>query len=366
MAVHEEHQHSHDHHRHHHSSGTCCSNTESSFEDVWLNKLDDPAGERDSSDVERGPPNFERVVLLIDGLQCGCCEGGITRTITRISAIRNHQVNVVLARLEFELDTNRMSVADVIVKLGANTGYTFEEHSAPLGQVLELLVTDTSKLELASMPFGVTQIESTEKQPGCLSSGTSAEKLVRIQYDALQVGARDIFEYYQQVLGGLRLAPPVSHPSLTMGAKQTRHALFWFLPALALTIPVVVLAWAPIDHGRTVYAHASLALATLVQAIAFKQFLPNALRSLWYARVFEMDFLIALSSGIAYTFSLIAYAFQVKGKPLENTGSFFETSTMLVTLILLGRVINEFARYRAAKSVSFRFVFMPSYGMLPI
>jgi heavy metal translocating P-type ATPase len=37
-----------------------------------------------------------------------------------------------------------------------------------------------------------------------------------------------------------------------------------------------------------------------------------------------------------------------------ETGSFFETSTLLVTLILLGRVINEFARFRAAKSVSFR------------
>jgi cation transport ATPase len=75
---------------------------------------------------------------------------------------------------------------------------------------------------------------------------------------------------------------------------------------------------------------------------------------------------------MAYIFSVVSYAFQIKRRPLE-TGSFFETSTLLVTLILLGRVINEFARYRgkseklyrklrhrtdhvptAAKSVSFR------------
>jgi cation transport ATPase len=139
-----------------------------------------------------------------------------------------------------------------------------------------------------------------------------------------------------------------------MGSKQTRTALFWFVPALAFTLPVVVMAWTPIDHKRLAYAHTSLVLATMVQLIAFKQFMPNALRSLWYAQVFEMDFLIALSSGVAYIFSVVAYAFQVKGEPLQNTSSFFETSTLLVTLILLGRVINEFARYRAAKSVSFR------------
>ncbi|KAL1594490.1 hypothetical protein SLS60_010250 [Paraconiothyrium brasiliense] len=66
-----------------------------------------------------------------------------------------------------------------------------------------------------------------------------------------------------------------------------------------------------------------------------------------------MDSLIALSTFVAYIYSVISYTREIKGRPLE-TGSFFETSTLLVTLILLGRVISEFARSRAAKSVSFR------------
>ena len=101
MVVHEEHRHDepkHAIHTHRHSSGICCSKLNSSCDELWLNKLDDPDGGRDSRDLEQGPPNFERVVLLIDGLQCGCCEGGITRTVTRIAAIRNHQLNIVLAR----------------------------------------------------------------------------------------------------------------------------------------------------------------------------------------------------------------------------------------------------------------------------
>jgi len=182
---------------------------------------------------------------------------------------------------------------------------------------------------------------------------TSPTSPVRVHYQAADIGARDVFDYYRKCDQSLSLAPPVAHASLAMGAKQTRQALLYFVPALALTIPVVVLAWAPVDHGKDAYAHVSLGLATLVQIIAIKEFVPNAMRTLWHTGVFEMDFLIALSSTIAYTFSVVSYAFQLKGSPLE-TGSFFETSTLLVTLILLGRVINEYARYRAARSVSFR------------
>lgn len=75
-----------------------------------------------------------------------------------------------------------------------------------------------------------------------------------------------------------------------------------------------------------------------------------------------MDSLIALSTTAAYVFSVISYTRQIKGRPLV-TGSFFETSTLLVTLILLGRVVSEFARCRAAKSVS-RILFGDGNGIL--
>jgi heavy metal translocating P-type ATPase len=339
-------------------------------------------------DVEQGPPNFERVILLITGFQCGCCEGGVSRTLSRIAAVRNHQVNVVLARVEFELDTNRLSVVGVIKRLNNQTGYTFEEHVAPTGQVLELLVTDPARVALGGRPFGVTDVESSDKRP-CrllsrhasggltpapridgsasgstvdpsenpssegLSSSLAGQHPIRIHYNAKQIGARDVFDYYQRFDQHLILAPPAVHPSMSMGVEQARHALLYFLPALCFTLPVTVLAWAPVNHHKPEYAHVSLTLATLVQMIAIKEFVPNALRSLWYCGVFEMDFLIAFSSTVAYAFSVVSYTFQIRGRPLE-TGSFFETSTLLVTLILLGRVINEYARYRAAKSVSFR------------
>ena len=147
--------HSHDHSQ---SSGTCYSSSHSSCEELWLN------GPGDSGDAERGPANYERVVLLIDGLQCGCCEGGVSRTVARIPAIRDPHLNVVLARLDFELDTARLSVADVIKRLKSKTGYSFSVYVALQGQVLELFASSVAKLEAAGQPFGVTRIEGPDKQ----------------------------------------------------------------------------------------------------------------------------------------------------------------------------------------------------------
>lgn len=380
-----------------HPSGNCYSKSYILIEELSLKVIGETAVGSEHNDIERGPPSFERVILRIIGLKCGCCEGGISRAASRIPAIQNHQVNIVLARVEFDLDTSRLSVADAITKLSTKTGYTFEKHNPTVGQVLEIIVADSAHLKHAGQPYGVVRIDAPGREPWrpsqllsglkstvpteTMSSTTSPiatadgntdpsskedmkpmlgsgmlhtyQRATRIHYDAKKIGARDIFEYYRRFDRDLRLAAPATHPSLALGGEQTKRALYLFLPALALTIPVIILAWAPIDHDNLMYAHVSLALATVVQLVAFKEFVPNALRTLYHSHVFEMDFLIAFSSTTAYIFSVVSYVFQIEGRPLE-TGSFFETSALLVTLILLGRVINEFARFRAAKSVSFR------------
>lgn len=337
-------------------------------------------------DVEKGPPDYQRFVLNIDGLKCGCCETGITRAVDRIMAIRNHQVNVVMARLEFELDINQISIDDVLKKLDTFTGYSFKQNSKPKDQVLEILCVTPRSFHSQIRPNGVTAIElqdphkqfwgpswsltrsnlalhhelsrhSEKLTPQCCVDkcivASRQPQLVRVHYNSKIVGARDIYDFYRRVDGELTLAPPPVHSSLNLGAGQTRKAFCWFLPALILTVPVLVLAWAPIDHEKLAYAHASIVLASVVQIVAWVKFLPGGLRSLWYSRVLDMDFLISLSTTTAFVFSTVLYAYRVAKKPLE-TQSFFETSTLLVTLILLGRAINEFARYRAAKAVSFR------------
>ncbi|KAF2735319.1 heavy metal translocatin [Polyplosphaeria fusca] len=290
---------------------------------------------------------FERVTLTINGLKCGCCESGISKAVRQLRAVRNPQVNIVLARVEFDLDTSRLSVTDAISQLARCTGYTFAEYIPPQSQVLEILVNDSAEIYKVDRPHGVKTVGAAHLY----------RNTVEIQYNAKQTGARRLFEHYQAQCPRQRidLAPPTESTSLGISSKQTRNAVSLFVYSLSLTIPVLVIAWAPIITHRhaLLYDHVSLVLATAVQCIATTEFVPRAAKSLIHSGYFDMDFLIALTSTTAYVFSVVSYTFKVCKRPLE-TGGFFETSTLLVTLIFLGRAVSEFARLRAAKSVSFR------------
>ncbi|KEZ45441.1 hypothetical protein SAPIO_CDS1745 [Scedosporium apiospermum] len=97
----------------------------------------------------------------------------------------------------------------------------------------------------------------------------------------------------------------------------------------------------------------SLVFATLVQLIAVPVFYRPAIMILVRERTLEMDMLVTISITAAYAYSLVAFGFRMADKPLE-TAEFFETSTLLITLVLLGRLISAVARIRAVAAVSLR------------
>uniref|UniRef100_A0A8H7N2U0 P-type ATPase A domain-containing protein n=1 Tax=Bionectria ochroleuca TaxID=29856 RepID=A0A8H7N2U0_BIOOC len=65
-----------------------------------------------------------------------------------------------------------------------------------------------------------------------------------------------------------------------------------------------------------------------------------------------MDMLVVISITAAYVYSVVAFGFKMSGKSLGS--DLFETSTLLITLILLGRLIATIARVRAISAVSVR------------
>jgi Cd2+-exporting ATPase len=126
-----------------------------------------------------------------------------------------------------------------------------------------------------------------------------------------------------------------------------------------LTIPVLILAWAPLPEHKILYGAISLGLATIVQTVIAGPFYSGALKALIFSRMIEMDLLIVLSTTTAFIYSVIAYAYLAAGQPL-SIGEFFETSTLLVTLIMVGRAVSAFARQRAVESISIESLQIPT------
>ncbi|XP_044723949.1 e1-E2 ATPase domain-containing protein [Hirsutella rhossiliensis] len=292
-----------------------------------------------TGDPENQAIGEEHVVLCISGMTCTGCETKLNRTLATVSGVRNLKTSLVLSRAEFDVDLCFVTANDVVKHLERTTEFKCER-IATRGSSLDMLVAgDASSFINQAWPEGVIDISRVDKN------------IVRVTFDPAVIGARQLLTApWDQ---GVSLAPVHGDPSLEAGSKHVRHVGSMTILSSLLTVPVLVMAWAPLPEREIAYSSASLALATGVQVFVAGPFYPKALKALVFSRVVEMDLLIVLSTSAAYIFSVVSFGYLVAGKPL-STGQFFETSTLLVTLIMVGRYIAALARQKAVESISIR------------
>ncbi|KAK4093052.1 hypothetical protein Purlil1_2209 [Purpureocillium lilacinum] len=309
---------------------TCCS----SGENTPVEKI-----QAVKADLENQVAGVEHVVLCVSGMTCTGCETKLNRTLANVAGVSGLKTSLVLSRAEFDVDLSSTSVESVMKHLERTTEFTCERVSNQ-GATLDLIVDgNADALVDQTWPAGVTDMTATGK-------GT-----VRIAFDPKLLGARDLMD--RDWGAPVKLAPIRGDPGLEAGSKHVRHVGYMTLLSAVLTVPVLVLAWAPLPDRELAYSSASLALATIVQVVIAGPFYPKALKALVFSRVIEMDLLIVLSTSAAYIFSVVSFGYLVAGRPL-STGQFFETSTLLVTLIMVGRFMAALARQKAVESISIR------------
>jgi len=294
---------------------------------------------RHSTDLEKGTLNYERIVLSVSGMTCTGCETKLERTLAKLSSVRNLKTSLVLARAEFDLDTGVGSLAEVMKHLDRTTEFKCERVTNQGSNIDLIPPGNLEEFVNQKWPHGVTGMRIIDMTT------------VNVEFDAKLVGARELAE------GGwgspLMLAPPRVDPTLESGSRHVRHMGYMTILSAVLTIPVLVMSWAPLPKKEIAYGSASLALATIVQFVVAGPFYPKALKALVFSRIVEMDLLIVMSTSTAYIFSLVSFGYLVAGQPL-STGEFFETSTLLVTLIMVGRYVSSLARQKAVESISVR------------
>lgn len=340
---------------------------------------------------------MEHAIIQISGMTCTGCERKFQHVLSGIAGIHNIKTSLVLGRAEFDVDVG-LSINEVASLLERQTDFKCIVHRK--GHQLEVLIPErpaAQALRLGSTaaasekdltlllhglpgptyPSGVVDIKIIDGKGREWKSGTVNRSLrqrldfntftskphkysARISYDPCVVGARDLLE--RGFGAPLALAPlKYGHASGT-DTDHLQNTLHVTLLSVFLTIPVLILAWAPLPPHKIAYGSSSLALATLVQTIVAGPFYPKALKALRSSGMIEVDLVIVISTTTAFIYSVVAFAYDIKDKPL-STGEFFETSTLVVTLIMCGRLASAYARRKAADSISVQ-ALQPSTALL--
>ena len=286
-------------------------------------------------DLEARVAQIERVVLKFQGSNCPGCTSDFRKALESLSAVKNLQFNTILLRADFDLDLAKCSVRDVMNFVKRTTGRTCQR----IGDGWhELIVTVSGYWEdFAADAMLLLAVKDVTQVNGHTFS---------IKYDASVVGARQLLKSLNTDPDRpIDLAPPKSHDELPMDIRMTayRTTLSW-----VLTLPILVLAWAPLPKHTITYGLISLILATIIQVVVCGPFYPRAFRSLILNRVIDLDLLVVLSTSIAYGFSVASFICEIKSSRLMS-GIYFETSALLITLIMMGRLMSDFACLKAFK-----------------
>src|SRR5437899_8349468 len=114
-----------------------------------------------------------------------------------------------------------------------------------------------------------------------------------------------------------------------------------------LTVPIAALTYLPIISDRATNNLVMFFLSLPVQFVVGFRFYRgsyDALRS----RIGNMDLLIALGTSAAWAYSTIETSFPAF---FPSSGTYFETSAIIITLILTGNLLEHLTKQRASESV---------------
>ncbi|PGH18442.1 hypothetical protein AJ79_00512 [Helicocarpus griseus UAMH5409] len=333
----------------------CCKSARPSSDVIRI--FDAPFERLPETDVEKGnDDHLYSLSLGVVGMTCTGCESKLRKVLVSYSGVSEVRTSFILNRADLVYDSSRISdPGEIISKVKRATGFTCTILRSGLaatdivGERVRIRNLNPKGQDIFQRIDGVNQVVS-------LRNG-----VCEIFYNTQTVGIRDILDAANSI-GGERpveLAPDSSSEEIAQATENTHW--YWLMGrtiiAAILTIPVLAFAWAPVARQapfpkQTALISSSLVLATVVQLLAIPIY-KHAFRSLIYRKEIDMDVLVVLSITSAYIYSVVAFVFEIR-LSTEHTilgHPIFETSSLLITLILLGRLMAAWIRRKAQNAI---------------
>lgn len=293
-----------------------------------------------------------RFSLPVEGMTCASCVRRVERVLEALPGATGVAVNLATGRADLDLDAGAAPEAVAAIE---RAGYGVPEATVEIGVEGMTCASCVGRVErvLAALP-GVTAASVN------LATGRAS-----VRYSAGLVARADIEAAVRSA--GYEPGAAVDDEPGAAAAADSRPARaadrLWgdCLRAALLSLPVVVLdmgghlvpGFARAMHdafGATGPAGLQAFFATLVLAGPGRRFFRQGVPALLGFHP-DMNALVALGSGAAYLYSLLATLAPALLPP-GTAHLYFEAAVLIVTLILLGRALEARARGRTGAAIA--------------
>lgn len=311
----------------------------------------------------------QRIELPITGMTCANCARTIERTLKRTPGVEEATVNYAADKAEVAFDPAVVAPGGLVEQV-RHAGY-----DVPLAEA-DLAITGmtcancvrTVERGLKRVP-GVaeatvnlaTNHASVRYIPGVARRADLKKAVEGAGYGVIEAAAGEDVGDAERAAREAEIA--YQKKRLTVGLiftiplfvvamlRDIMHATPWIKELLHDR-----LGWNWLDQPWWVWVF--LILATPVQFYVGKQFYVSAFKAL-RNRTANMDVLVALGSSVAYFYSLvITITSQLGGQqilgwtiPLEGGHVYYETAAVIITLIVLGKLLEARAKGRASEAI---------------
>ncbi|MCG6795941.1 heavy metal translocating P-type ATPase [Geobacillus sp. YHL] len=284
------------------------------------------------------------VTLKVTGMTCAACANRIEKVLNKMDGVKAH-VNLAMEKATIQYDPSKQTIADIETKI-ENLGY---------GVATEKVTLDIEGMTCAAC---ATRIEKgLNRMEGVTSAAVNlATNSAVVEYKEGVTSVEDILEKIKKLgyKGQIRNEEQDDAGRKEERLKQKQRQLAISI-ILSLPLLYTMLAHMPFDMGLPMpqllmNPWFQLLFATPVQFYIGGPFYVGAYRALRNKSA-NMDVLVALGTSAAYVYSLYE-AFRTLGNPDYMPRLYFETSAVLITLVLVGKYVEALAKGRTTEAIS--------------
>ncbi len=278
----------------------------------------------------------EKARIHITGMTCTTCAATVEKGLAETTGVERANVNFASEKASVEYDPSKVDLAQIkntISQLGY--GVATRKSIFPVSGMTCASCVDRVEKALSGVP-GVVSANvnlASEKATVEYTEGTSIADLKQAVKDAgYELGSEaetleDVTVASQRELRGIRNR---------------------FIVSAILAAVIMALMWAASFAGKP---YLLWALATPVQFWAGWRFYRGAWGALRH-KTTDMNTLVAVGTSAAYIYSLIAVLFPgLFTAAGVEPALYFDTSAMIITLILLGRFLEARARGQTSEAI---------------
>ncbi|MCI3149132.1 copper-translocating P-type ATPase [Bacillus cereus] len=283
--------------------------------------------------------------LQISGMTCAACANRIEKGLKKVEGVHEANVNFALEKTKIMYDPTKTNPQQ------------FKEKVESLGYGI---VSEKAEFTVSGMTCAAcaNRVEKRLNKLDGVNKATVnfALESATVDFNPDEVNVNEMKSAITKLGYKLEVKPDDQDASTDHRLQEIERQKKKFIISFILSFPLL---WAMVSHfSFTSFIYlpdmlmnpwVQLALATPVQFIIGGQFYVGAYKALRNKSA-NMDVLVALGTSAAYFYS-VYLSIQSIGSSKHMTDLYFETSAVLITLIILGKLFEAKAKGRSSEAI---------------